>query len=94
VTGDQLPDDPFRSSLGPRFDTFSDASLLWATLLELSVEDAGRAVRALDRDDLRALVLERIITARLRVDFGRDGTIGFERPEPEPGDDEPEGGSA
>lgn len=44
---------------------------------------------------LWAVLLERVVSARLRVDFGRDGTIGFEREEreePERGDDEPEGG--
>lgn len=81
MTDDRMPDDPFRPNVeGAAFDAFADAAVLWAALLDLSVEDAGVAVRGLEPDDLRALVLERVVCARLRVDFGRDGSIGFERP--------------
>jgi hypothetical protein len=94
VTDDQLPDDPFSSGLGPRFDDFVSAGLIWALLLEMTVEEAGKTIRAMNRTDLQGLVLEKIVCARLGADFGRDGSVGWEREDPpERGDDEPEDGS-
>ena len=96
MSKDRLPDDPFRLGRGPLFDDMAEAALIWSLLFEMSIEEAGTAVRALDVEDLRTLVLERVVCTRLRFDFERDGSVSFERddvPKAEPGDDGPKGAS-
>lgn len=87
MSAGRLPDDPFRGfGRGRAFDDLAEASTLWALLGEMSAEEAGRAVRALDADTLRNLVLERLLFGG---GFGRrlqrDGTIAFDRPDEEAG---------
>jgi hypothetical protein len=67
----QLPDDPFRDPR--RDDVWNDlveAGRLWEALYEIAeeseVEDVLQAVAALDVEDLRLMITERIALAQLR----------------------------
>jgi hypothetical protein len=83
---DRLPDDPFRGHPhGARFDDLAEAAGVWELLRSMTVEEMGRAVRGLDRRTLEDLVLEVLLFSG---SFGStrlapDGSISWERPEPE-----------
>jgi hypothetical protein len=86
---ERLPEDPFvpagEGRFGEAFRAVARAEMLWSTLTEIDDSDARlRAVYALSLDDLRGMVAARIAQVRFRID--REGTISFDRDEPEPGE--------
>jgi hypothetical protein len=72
---DELPPDPFDSPKGPVWSNFIEAALLWEALREMSLDEQIAAVDALSEDDVRVMVLERLVFERLKFTLNSDGSV-------------------